>query len=373
VSAWRPSPGEERWLETAARLRGALLEDLATERTGGWRSAGLFARIALFVLGLVAAALTLAVLGFDHDAMLLVAGLVAAGAAEWLKVGKRLHASGIEEGLCVGGYLMIGVWIAGRIAALPDNADLDDLLLCVGVAIGAAAFRLLNPFLATCAALAFIERLDSAQVARTIDAAAGGGTAALAFACVVAAAALAAGAREFRRLSHDRMLDWIVVALPLYAYARHVSWSWVAMVSGSPPGTAGLVVTVALLAGFGALALVAGLRRRRHAPLLAFLGCVACIAVEMRLVIHWTPETRLVLDGLAAIAVGLAIDHYLRRPRSGLTSARLTDREGPLDLLQAVGAAVLAQPGRSGEPATSEPAVAARDGRFGGGGASASY
>jgi hypothetical protein len=372
VSAWRPSPDEERWLETAARLRGALVADLAAERTGGWRSAGLVARIALFVLGLVAAALTLAVLGFDHDSMLLVAGLVAAGAAEWLKVGKRLHASGIEEGLCIGGYLMIGIWIAGRIGAFPGSADLDLLLLCVGVATGAAAFRLLNPFLATCAALALIERLDSTQIARAIDAAAGGGTAALALACSVAAAALAAGAREFRRPSHDRMLGWIVVALPLYAYGRDVNRGWVAMMSGAPPAAASCYVTVALLAGLGAVSLVAGLRRRRHAPLLAFLGCIACIAVEMRLVIHWTIEARLVLYGLAAIAVGLAVDRYLRQPRNGFTSARLTDREGPLDLLQTVGAAVLPQSGSPGSQPL-QPAAAQHDGRFGGGGASGSY
>ncbi len=115
VSVWRPSPDEERWLEVAARLRGTLAANLATERTGGWRSAGLFARIALFVLGLVAAALIRLVLGFNHDVMLLVAGVIAAAAAEWLKVGKRLHASGIEEGLCVGGYLLIGFWIAGKV------------------------------------------------------------------------------------------------------------------------------------------------------------------------------------------------------------------------------------------------------------------
>ena len=180
MSTWRPSPDEERWLEVAARLRGDLAWNLARERTGGWRSAGLFARIALFVLGLVAAALVLAVLGFNHDVMLLVAGVIAAAAAEWLKVGKRLHASGIEEGLCVGGYLLIGLWIAGKVGPGFGSPGLRHLLARRDRRRpGAAGLRLLNPLLTTCAALAFIEWLDRTRVARAIDATAGIGTTAL--------------------------------------------------------------------------------------------------------------------------------------------------------------------------------------------------
>lgn len=372
MSVWRPSPDEERWLEVAARLRGALTGKLTQERTGGWRSAGLFARVALFVLGLVAAAMVLAVLGFNHDAMLLVAGVIATGAAEWLKVGKRLHASGIEEGLCVGGYMLIGLWIAGKAGPVFGRPGLDVFWLVVIATTGAAGLRLLNPLLTTCAALAFVEWLDSTHVAHMFDATAGGGMAALVCACVVAAVALAAGAHEFRRPSHDRMLDWLVVALPVSAYLRRTAFDVFDVTSVATLAGANRAVVMVLLLALAVVALAAGLRRRRHAPLLAFLGCLGCVGIELRFSSPWSTELWLVIDGLAATAAGLAIDRYLRQTRNGLTSATLTDQEGPLDLLQTAGAAVLTQ---SGSPATQpvEPASVPHEGRFGGGGASGRF
>ena len=102
------------------------------------------------------------------------------------------------------------------------------------------------------------------------------------------------------------------------------------------------------------------------------MGCVACLAVELRLATALATETWLVLCGLAALVVGVALDRHLRRPRKGIMSAKLTDREGPLDLLQAAGAAALAARS-SPESPHAEPAAIAGDGRFGGGGASGSY
>ncbi len=58
-------------------------------------------------------------------------------------------------------------------------------------------------------------------------------------------------------------------------------------------------------------------------------------------------------------------------PRNGVTSSSLTDREGPLDLLQTAGAAVLAQ--RAAPEAPSEPGYTPGGGKFGGGGASGGY
>ncbi len=83
-------------------------------------------------------------------------------------------------------------------------------------------------------------------------------------------------------------------------------------------------------------------------------------------------ETWLIVYGLAALVAGLALDRYLRPPRNGFTSAALTRREGPLDLLQTAGAAVLAQRAAPELPRP-EPPVTPGGGRFGGGGASGSY
>jgi len=371
MSRWRPSPAEERWLEVASELGAAVPPAAMAERTGGWRSTGPLARVALFVLGFVAAALLLAILGFDDYVTLLVAGLIAALAAEWLTVARRLHASGIEEGLCLAGYLLIGAWITTLIEPRSDavGETLDTLVLIAAAA--AAGLRRLNPLVTTGAVIAFVYWVGSTATARALDQVIGAGVTAVAFGCALAAVALALGAREYRRPSHDRMLDWLVATLPVAAYAQHASRGYDVATLLPGTGTGRLATTVLLLA-LGVALLVAGLRRRRHAPFLGFMGCVACLAVELRLATTLATETWLILYGLAALIAGVALDRYLRQPRSGLTSAALTHREGPLDLLQTAGAAVLAQRAAP-QPQPAESTFTAGGGRFGGGGASGQY
>jgi hypothetical protein len=372
MSRWRPSPDEERWLAVASELGAAVPRTAVAGRTGGWRSTGPLARIALFVLGLVAAVLLFGILGVGSETTLLVAGLIAALAAEWLMVSKRLHASGIEEGLCVAGYLLVGAWITTLVEGGPRFAggSVDTLVLIA--ALAAAGLRLLNPLVTTGAVLAFVYWVGSTETARALDQAIGGGVTAFTLGCVLAAVALALGAREYRRPSHDRMLDWLVATLPLAAYAQHANWSYFDALHVSGSGAAARLVTAVLLLALGAALLVAGLRRRRHAPLLGFMGCIACLAVELRLATTLATETWLILYGLAALVAGVALDRYLRQPRNGLSSAPLDSREGPLDLLQTAGAAILAQR-TAPEPAPSRPTVTPGEGQFGGGGASGNY
>jgi hypothetical protein len=167
------------------------------------------------------------------------------------------------------------------------------------------------------------------------------------------------------------MLDWLVATLPVAAYAQYASWDAYAVLH-SPGGNTSRLATAVLLFALGAALLFTGLRRRRHAPLLGFMGCVACLALEVRHVATLATETWLILYGLAALAAGVALDRYLREPRNGLTSAAPTHREGPLDVLQTVGAAVLAQRTAADAPGT-DSSVTGDGGRFGGGGASGSY
>jgi uncharacterized membrane protein YgcG len=68
----------------------------------------------------------------------------------------------------------------------------------------------------------------------------------------------------------------------------------------------------------------------------------------------------------------VALERYLRQPRNGLTSASLTRREGPLDLLQIAGAALLARR-TAPEAPPAETTFEGGGGKFGGGGASGSF
>jgi hypothetical protein len=83
-------------------------------------------------------------------------------------------------------------------------------------------------------------------------------------------------------------------------------------------------------------------------------------------------EAWLIGCGIAALFVGLVLDRYLRKPRNGFTSTALSSREGPLDLLQTVGAAALAQRSAPEVP-QSQAGMTGGEGRFGGGGASGNY
>jgi hypothetical protein len=97
------------------------------------------------------------------------------------------------------------------------------------------------------------------------------------------------------------------------------------------------------------------------------MGCVAALAVELHGAFTLAPETWLILCGLMALVAGIALDQRLREPRSGLTSAPLAGREGPLDLLQMAGTAVLAR-GTTPENRPVEPGFQGGGGKFGGGG-----
>jgi hypothetical protein len=355
----------------ASRLGGSLSDAAVAARDGRWRRTGPRARAALFVLGMVATGLLLGILGFRDEITLLVGGLVALAAAEWLTLTRRLFASGIEEGLSVTGALLVGLWITTLVPSGLDWGSSSVPVLLPIAAVAAAGFRRLNPFVTTCAAVTLVYWVGSTPAAHALDSAIGVGMTTFGFACASAALALGCGARRFRRPSHDRMLDGLVAVLPVTAYAHGGAWSRYTIPQGMDvPGGGPLTMTLVLLA-LAAAMLFAGLRRRRHAPLLGFLGCVACLAIEIYSYTGLANETWLIACGLAALVAGVALDRHLRVPRDGLTSAALEDREGPIDLLQTAGAAVLAQ--RTTPQSPAEPGYGPGEGRFGGGGASGSY
>jgi len=372
MSRWRPSPEEERWLAAASALGAAVPRAALAERTGGWRSTGSIARIALFALGFVAAALLFGVLGFGSETMLLVAGWVATLAAEWLTVRQRLYASGIEEGLTVAGFLMIGLWIAVEVLPSPGHGDTSLHALVVIAAVGAAGLRRLNPLVTTCAAVGSVYWVGSTGFADALDGVIGDGMTAFVAGCALAALALVLGGRTYRRPSHDRMLDWMVAALPIATYGQFPRFAAFEVATVSNGVGAARLPVVALLLVLGAVMLRTGLKRRRHAPLWGFLGCVVALAVELRPAVPLAPEAWLIAWGLVALIAGVTLDRYLRNPRGGLTSASLTKGEGALDLLQVAGTALLAQRAAPAA-ATAEGGFEGGGGRFGGGGASGRY
>jgi hypothetical protein len=367
----RPSPAEERWLALGRALGSAAPPGAIADRAGGWRATGTLARIALFFLGIIAVALLYGILGFEGSSTLLFAGLIASIAAESLAAGKRLFASGIEEGLCLGGWLTLGAWLSTTIDTQPGmraETLIEPILIVMSAAAG---LRLLNPFVTTVAAIACVHWITTTDVARAVDSVIGGGLLTLLLGCSLAAFALVLGGRTYQRPSHDRMLDWLVATLPIASYWQSASWFAFDPANVSRVGTARVAI-ILVLAALGSAMLLIGVRRRRHAPLLGFMGCVVGVALEVRFAVGYPTEAWLIGCGLAALVVGVVLDRSLRQRRNGFTSMATATREGPLDLLQTAGAAVLAG-SHPGPAPRAEPEVTGSGGRFGGGGASGSF
>lgn len=364
MTAGRPSAREERWLRLASRHPALRRAGLVASGAGGWRDVGFLTRCGLFVLGLIAALATcgLCFMMFGEHA------LIPAGAALWL-VGellmrkRRWIASGMEEALIAAGFTVLAVGALGVQRAW-DNEAL--LAWVVAAAWLLAGLRLLNPLFTTLAALLGSHALSTSMPVDAAHAWAG-------WACYAAAVlALTLGRRNWQRPSHDRMLDWLVVALPVAAYLHLASRSWSGFSWERESGIS--VIVILALSVFAAVSIVLALRRRTHAPLISAAGCGVCLAYELRHVTDMPLYGRLILWGSLALVASHLLERHLRTPRAGVTSRRLSDLDAVFDVAEIASIAVTTPASRASVSApAAAPAVQGRGGGFGGGGASGQY
>jgi hypothetical protein len=349
----RPTPPEERWLMLSRRLRRNPRDLPFSEHTGGWRTASLPSRCTFFVLGLVAAAM----IGIITERLgptgaLVTAGFVSIAVAEWLILSRRHFWSGIEEALGVAGLTMLAFECWSQ-AGWSESTGAR--FVCVALAI--AGLRLLNPLFTTLAVLAFVLAFDAPPLGSGLV-------------CYgIGIAALSVGGYRFRRLSHDLMLDWLVVIMPVAGYlwsASHSSLSVATDYLHAQPSAWIVPLCPLVLAG---VALAVGVSRRMHAPLVAFMLCVACTAYELRRLTGLALETRLIVWGCVLLLVSIVLDRYLRETRGGITSRKLRDTDDPAGILGIAGSAVLTPH----SPPKAEPSFEGGGGRFGGGGATGQY
>ena len=321
------------------------------QRTGGWSAPSLIARCAFFVLGVVAGGLTAAVFEIlSRSAALLAAGVTLLVAAEWLILRKHLFHAGVEEALWTLGLLLLAVHL------VPASGDLG-MSVTVALVLAAAAIRLLNPFLLTLACAAASVAIEFAgghrlwgehDVAR----------AASIFCYGVGAIALLLAQIRFSRPSHDHMLSWLMVIMPLCGFL------WLATQS-APAVRVGTVLASGI---FALAAFIAGIRRRAHAPLLACMASFGCVAYQLRDLTPLPLKLKLILWGGAALLTALGLDRYLRTPRRGITSHQVGEGTSALDLAQWAGAGAL-----SPKAAPQAAPFKGGGGTFGGGGADGSY
>jgi hypothetical protein len=357
----RPSAGAERWLAAAARFelpRDPWLES----RTSGWRNVSWLLRAALWLVGLIAAALLCGMFELLHVGHpLLIGGALLVGSAELLIAARRVLAGGLEEAFFSAGLLVI----AFGLTYAPSSSRESVVALAISAALLLSAWRLLNPMLAALAACA-----STIAVAAFASHDAWGGdfhskamyVSMLCF--FMAAAALAAGARRWQRPAVDAAFDYSVIILPICGYG------WACSRAGPNPAAPEVLLELMLPAAFAAGALLIGLRRRAHAPVIAAMGCIACIAQGLQSISLLRPEARLIAGGLIVLVFCAAAGRWLRTPRRGITSQQLHATNEAFDLLQM--AAIASLPGHQA-PKAAPPEFKGGGGQFGGGGADGNF
>jgi hypothetical protein len=226
------------------------------------------------VLGIIAAWLTWTILSLlKIPGYLLVSALVLLIAAEWLIARRRLFRAGLEEALHVAGLMLVAFWCTRELARFDTTVGAASFT----AALLLAGWRLRNPLFTTWAAL-----WASLLVALLSDGSGWffgrvGRPVAAGFCIATALAALALGARVYARPSRDRMLDWLVVAMPVAAYLGPRSFRN----RVGHRGACGARVAVCRYRADRRL------RRRTHAPLWSCMACIACLGVELRGVTGW--------------------------------------------------------------------------------------
>jgi hypothetical protein len=346
----RPTPSEERWLTLARRLRRSPRVAPFSGHTGGWRTASLLSRCTFFVLGLIAGGMIgIIAERLGTQGSLVTAGLVSIAVAEWLIVARRHFWCGIEEALEVAGLTMLAFECWSRAGW---SESVGARFVCAALAI--AGLRLLNPLFTTLSALALVLALDVPPLGSGLV-------------CYgIGLAALFASAHRFRRPSNDSMLDWLVVVMPVAGYlwlaARNVATDYL------HSGASAWLVPICPLV-FAVTALATGLWRRAHAPLVAFMLCVACTAYELRRLTGLSLDSRLIVSGCALLIISVILERYLRVAHSGITSRQVRDEGDSAGILCIAGSAVLTPP----SPPKAAPSFEGAGGRFGGGGATGQY
>jgi hypothetical protein len=365
MNDFRPTPQQERWLAVAAHLRTSVDTPWLVERSGGWRSISLLTRCAFFVLGAIAAVLTAGICYLMHfPGPLFFAGVIVIVVAEMLIAQRRLFGGGIEEALEITGLMLIVAQVMDSIHAY----DAAMFSLWVAIVLALAGARLLNALFVTLAALVLSFSLYSMARSGSSDYLSAATVTSL-FCFGVAAIALAAGAKQFQRPSIDRMLDWLVIAMPVCGYI------WLVQANGHGLTLALLqdglmpILPLLLMALFAAVALVAGIRRRRHAPVLAAMLGIGCVAYELRNLTGLALELRLILWGSMALLAALGLMVFLRKPRNGITSSEVETGPGSLDLLELAGVSAITP----AAAAHDKPGYQGAGGTFGGGGASGKF
>lgn len=349
MTDWFPGP-------SVADERAEALQKLlpgATPETP-WRHNGLLLRIVFTVFALIAVS---AFFGFFSLLMMPKGWLTAAaaiGTAEWLIRQHHFFRTGIESGL----------WICGTFAfifGLPSSGKIEALLVFAAAA-ALSGWRMRNTFFGVFAAILVV-----AYVAFKWD---HDPLPAIALASVVTIGATIALQRVWQRPSTERLFAGLVVAMPVVGYLASIGQS----IFRSEPA---MNFPLAIILGATAIVLLAcGVLWRNRVLLVSAVLSTACAAIELRNLVHFPNETKLIAAGVFVAAIAAALGRALRDATRGFVVTPVQS-SGYEEAMQIGGIISVAPHGSAPPSHHTGPDLADSSGptdkSFGGGGAGAGY
>jgi hypothetical protein len=273
-----------------------------------WRTNGVVAQCFFFVLACVALGAFYGLMQiFDTGSEGLVAGAVAIVLAEVL-ISRRWFFTGVEAALWIGGVLAL-------ISELPRSGTPESKLV-IAAAIGIAGARVRNPLFGAVTAvfvvLYFEDRLDLGVLC----------------ALAIALASCIALLRTWQRPTTEGL--WIALALIMPIAGRFTA------------DTKWRTTTIALYAGFGAIAFALAITRRHHALFFSAMIALAIAAADVAEQVTAPPEAKFAIAGALLLAIAFAVSRTLRDRMHGfvLTPIALT----PIDDAAELAATLTLQP-----------------------------
>jgi MFS family permease len=327
----------------------------ATTAETTWRHNGMLLRIVFTLFALIAVS---AFFGFFSLLNMPKGWLTAAaaiGTAEWLIRRHRFFRTGIESGL----------WICGTFAfifGLPSQGKIEALLVFAAAA-ALSGWRMRNAFFGVLAAVLIVAYVAFKWDHQPLPA--------MAFTSVIAIAATIALQRLWSRPSTERLFAGLVLVMPVTGYLASVAQSAFRPESG-------INVPRALILGATAIVFFAcGVLWRSRVLLVSGVLTIACAAIELRDLLHFSTERRLIVSGVLVAAIAVAISRALRNATHGFVVTPV--KSGAYDEAMQIGGIIAVAPHGSAPPshAHTGPDLAGSSGptdkSYGGGGAGAGY
>ena len=284
MSGWFPGPsvGEER----AHAMRAAT----------PWRYNRTGLRVVYSILAAIA---VLALFGFVAIVATPVRGLFTAAIA--IGVSERL----IRKHHFFGTGLETSLWICGLFAflfGLPSHGKVEAILVFAAAA-ALAGWRMRSAFLGVLAAILIVVYIAAKWDHSSVLS--------MAAASVITIAAALAMMRVWQRPSTERLFAGLVLAMPVAGYLATVGQR--IFHTGFPTD-----VPVALvLAATGLVLLIAGVARRDRAILVSSIVSLALSIVEVRDLIDYPAEAKLIAAGILVIAIAAVLGRVMRNATRG--------------------------------------------------------